>query len=179
MVQCLDGRSLSLVIREANNDGREALKVLREHYQGKGKPRIIALYTEVTSLHMGEGETTTDYIIRAETAATSLKAAGEVISDGLLVAMTLKGLPTNYKTFGTVVMQRETQITFSDFKVALRNHEENERCCSKVKGGNTDGVMAATNGAHKLNKFMGKCFKCGRKGHKSVDCLSNKVMDKW
>ena len=41
LVQCLDDRSLSLVIREANNDGREALKVLREHYQGKGKPRII------------------------------------------------------------------------------------------------------------------------------------------
>ena len=179
LVQCLDDRSLSLVIREANNDGREARKVLREHYQGKGKPRIIALYTELTSLHMGEGETTTDYIIRAETAAASLKAAGEVISDGLLVAMTLKGLPTNYKTFGTVVMQRETQITFSDFKVALRNHEENERCCSKDNGGNTDGVMAATNGAHKPNKFVGKCFKCGRKGHKSVDCFSNKVIDKW
>ena len=93
--------------------------------------------------------------------------------------MTLKGLPTNYKTFSTVVMQRETQITFSNFKVALRNHKENERCCSKDKGGNTDGVMAATNGAHKPNKFMGKCFKCGRKGHKSVDCFSNKVIDKW
>ena len=86
MVQCLDDRSLSLVIREAKNDGRKALRVLREHYQGKGKPRIIALYTELTSLQMGETETTTDYIIRAETAATLLKAAGEVISDGLLVA---------------------------------------------------------------------------------------------
>ena len=111
LVQCLDDRSLSLVIREANNDGRKALQVLREHYQGKGKPRIIALYTELTSLHMSEGETTTDYIIRAETAATSLKAAGEVISDGLLVAMTLKGLPPSYKTFSTVVMQKETQIS--------------------------------------------------------------------
>ena len=76
LLQCLDHRSLSLVIREANNDGREPLKALREHYQGKGEPRIIPLYTELTLLHMGEGETTTDYIIRAETAATSLKAAG-------------------------------------------------------------------------------------------------------
>ena len=50
LVQCLDDRSLSLVIREAKDDGRKAFGVLREHYQGKGKPRIIALYTELTLL---------------------------------------------------------------------------------------------------------------------------------
>ena len=70
-------------------------------------------------------------------------------------------------------------FTFSDFKVALCNPEENELCCSKDNGGNTGGVMATTNGTHKPNKFVGKCFKCGRKGHKSVDCFSNKVVDKW
>ena len=73
--QCLDDRSLALVIREAKDDGRRALQVLREHYQGKGKPHIIAPYTELTSLEMKEGESTTDYILRAEKAATALKAA--------------------------------------------------------------------------------------------------------
>jgi hypothetical protein len=36
LVQCLDDRSLSLIIREAKDDGRKALTVLKEHYQGKG-----------------------------------------------------------------------------------------------------------------------------------------------
>ena len=99
------------MIREAKDEGRKALKVLREHYQGNGKPRVIALYTELTtSLRKGENETTTGYIIRAETAATALKTAEEVISDGLLIAMVLKSLPRNYKTFSTVVIQRANDL---------------------------------------------------------------------
>ena len=74
------------------------------------KRRVIALYTELTLLRKGENETTTDYIIRAETAATAHKITEKVISDGLLIAMVLKGLPRNYKTFLTVVIQRANDL---------------------------------------------------------------------
>ena len=60
LVQCLDDRSLSLVMRKA--------KVLRQHYEGKGKPRVIALYTELTTLKKANNEATVDYCVRAETA---------------------------------------------------------------------------------------------------------------
>ena len=168
LVQCLDDRSLSLIIREAKDDGRKALAVLREHYQGKGKPRIIALYTELTSLKKAENETATDYIIRAETAATALRAAEEVISDGLLVAMALKSLPSTYKTFSTVLIQREKPMTFAEFKTALRNYEENEKC---GKAADKDSVMNVR------QKFDGKCFTCEKKGHKSSECWMK--TEKW
>ena len=35
LMQFLDDKSISLVIRDAKDDGREALKILREHYVGK------------------------------------------------------------------------------------------------------------------------------------------------
>lgn len=50
LVQCLDDRCLSLVVRDAKDDGRKTLKILRGHYMSKGKPRIISLCTELTSL---------------------------------------------------------------------------------------------------------------------------------
>lgn len=95
---------------------------------------------------MGEGKTTTDYNIRVETAPTSLEATGKVISDGLLVIMTLKGLPSNYKTFCTEVMKRE-----------------NDRCSSKDRenGGNTDGIMPAKVPGKKPQMWTKRAKKCG------------------
>ena len=103
LIPLLDDKSISLVMREAKDDGGAAVGILREHYRGSSKPRVIALYTELTSLRMKESETTTDYVIRAEEASNSLKNAGEEISDRLLTAMVLKGLPSDYKSFCTVI----------------------------------------------------------------------------
>jgi len=50
-----------------------------------------------------------------------------VVSDGLLIAMILKGLPLAYKTFCTVTTQKDNDHMFAEFKVALRSFEETEK----------------------------------------------------
>jgi len=42
LIQCLGDRSLSLVMRDARDDGRKALQILRNHYMGKSKPCVLA-----------------------------------------------------------------------------------------------------------------------------------------
>ena len=179
LVQCLDDRSLSLIIRDAIDDGRKALQILRDHYAGRGKPRIITLYTELTSLHKSATESVTDYVIKAETAATALRNAGETISDGLLIAMLLKGLPDSYKPFVVVITQSEKQMSFTEFKVALRNFEDTEKV--RTDDDNESVVMkAVSRPPHKPNKAgeMNNpaanitCFACGQRGHKSNSCVN-------
>ncbi|XP_014667772.1 PREDICTED: uncharacterized protein LOC106809274 [Priapulus caudatus] len=177
MVQCLDDRSLSLIMRDARDDGRKAFKILREHYRSQSKPRIITLYTELTSLKKLDTETVTDYMLRAESSSTSLKMSGEMISDSLLVAMVLKGLPQQqFKPFTTVVTQKDKALTFTEFKVALRNFEDTEKLNRDEGAKVEDSVMKA---AWKARVYPSggtnvKCYSCGKMGHKVADCRSKK-----
>ena len=54
--------------------------------------------------------------MRTDNISNLLKEAGEVISNGLLIAMVLNELPLNFKPFTTVITQKKT-LTFSEFKV--------------------------------------------------------------
>ena len=72
------------------------------------------------SLKMAADENITDYVLRAETAATSLKTAGETISDSLLIAMILKGLPqARFKPFSTVVTQKDKALSFGELGYSI------------------------------------------------------------
>ena len=99
LIQFLDDKSLSLIMREASDNGREALGILRDHYVGKGKPRIISLYTELTLLRKEQNDGVTDYIIRTGATVTALRNVGET----LIIAMVLKGLPRTFNVFSIYV----------------------------------------------------------------------------
>ena len=79
LIQYLNDKSLSLIRRDAQDNGKKALTILREHYSSKGKPKVISLYTELTTLRL---ESIRDYI-RAQNISNTLKEAEKVISDRL------------------------------------------------------------------------------------------------
>ena len=102
-------RSLSLVMRDAKDNVGEALRKLRAHYTGSGKPRIITLYNQLTTLKISYSESITDYIIRDGKTATAFDAAVQTVGDPLLVAIALNytPFPDNYTRFAAVFTQHE------------------------------------------------------------------------
>ena len=136
---------------------------------GQGKPKVIALSTELKSLNKGTDESTTGYLIRAENTAAALKNSGEAVGDSLLIAMNLKGLPSNFDTFKTVSTQKDPQSTFQQFKDYLRAFEESEH--SSVKAGSVTKVEAP--GRSKRYHQIA-CYLCKKVGHKAYECKQDK-----
>lgn len=71
--------------------------------------------------------------------ATSLKTS-DVISANLLIAIVLKGLPSEFKLLTSIITQKDKMITFREFKGALCSFEETVKMIEENKSENT--VMA-------------------------------------
>ena len=166
LVMCLDDKALSLIMRDAKDDGKKSLQILREHHLGTSKPRVISLYCELTTLKMAGDESVVEYLIRAETEASRLKKANETVSDSLLIAMVIKGLPDRYRSFNTVISQKDNDdLHFQKFKMAVCTYEENEKARETHCSTDKDTVL---NVGHDSNSIQ--CYPCGTKGHKSYQC---------
>ena len=122
LVQFLDDKSLSLIMRKTADNERKAFDILREHYTGKGKPRIIFLYTQLISIK--KDENVMDYVIRTETSLTALRNVVQTVNDVLIIAMMLKNLPRHFNLFSIYVTHSNKELMFSKFKTELHSFEE-------------------------------------------------------
>lgn len=104
----------------------------------------------------------TDYLIRAENASTELKVADETISDNLLIAMILKGLPSAYETFVIVQNQTDTLKTLSALKASLITYAS-----TTLNRESGNAVMKASYNSRHRSLL---CHACGKKGHRSQSC---------
>ena len=162
--------SLGLIFRDTKDNGRESLRVFKEHYIGKGRIRIISLYITLTSLKKADTETVTEYIIRAEQIITALRSAGEAPSEGLMLAMVMRGIPEKYKPFTLMVRHGLADMKLGEFKAKLRNFEASEDSdpVAEEVGGRVLKARAAPTKNGPPTDLV--CWRCREKGHRKGDC---------
>ena len=100
--------------------------------------------------------------------------AGENITDNLVIAMILKGLPESYKSLVVVHTQLDKYKTLSEFKAALNNYANTEALrspsYSTAMVNKTRKYVRAT--TVKPRQECIQCLSCGKAGHKSKECRS-------
>ena len=72
------------------------------------------------------------------------------MSNGLLIAMVLKGLPPNFKLSTTAIPQKKT-LSFSKFKVCLRSYEETECMCYPTPSDESNDILQMKTTFKKIN----------------------------
>ncbi|XP_063609275.1 uncharacterized protein LOC134783360 [Penaeus indicus] len=157
----LDITSLGMIKREARDDGVKALAVLRKYYMRETNHRLNALWRTFINKRLEEGSVT-QYLSSMEETVAALRESGESVSDRLIVATTLKGLPPKYKNFVDVANQRDPSYDYPGLKTALFSHEDHLK-----ENSDTERVMV-TQGNSTANQK--RCFKCGEPGHFASKC---------
>lgn len=112
-----------------------------------------------------------------ETVITAFTNAGETLSDGLVIAIVLKGLSETFKPFA-IHIANDVKTTFAEFKTKLRSYEDIENMRAAVS---EDNIMKARLqpsarsiesssdwGAESMNIVC----RCGVRGHKARTCES-------
>ena len=83
-----------------------------------------------------------------------------------LISRLVDGLPEEYDMLIIGLVRGIETITFDEFVQIL----ESKCSLSKWKGVATTAPSSATAGAVVGQRFSGRCFKCNKLGHKSIDC---------
>ena len=118
---------------------------------------------------MIEEEDSTDFVIRAERAAIGLHSASKTISNNLVIAMLLKGLPEAYKPLVVVHTQLDKYKTLDEFKAALKNYGNAEAVRATSQASALAASKQSTN-PQSQSLQQGQCLSCGKNSHRSRDC---------
>ncbi|CAL8996515.1 unnamed protein product, partial [Prunus brigantina] len=102
---------------------REAWLNLTDRYASVSRARINHLKTELQTSQKG-GDSIERYLLRLKHVRDQLQATGVKLSDDDFIIAALNGLPQEYDMIKTVLIARDTPISFKDFRAQLLAAEQ-------------------------------------------------------
>ena len=162
------------LVRRAGGNSRTALSNLDKKY-GRTKSDLTATLGEFTACRLKSKEEDPDkWFMLIDNINDKLEEIGAQYrkKDYELKAHLLVYLPDGYEDVKTKVSGSEDKFTVSKIEDEIRNKWKRD---FKPDDDKTSNEHALAVDAKKKGKrrFKGKCRKCGKQGHKAVDCKSD------
>lgn len=165
---------------------------LERIYESKGPVRKATLYKQLYRMKKDPDTSMAKYINDFTSKAEQLTEAGINIPDDLLSIMLLGSLPEGFESFTVAIESRDEIPSVNTLKIKLLEEEarQTERDGLNEKGrksGTSDEALLTkttkskntrvnknVNTSKQQPKFNGKCYECGKVGHKGADCYTRK-----
>ena len=182
----LDSTSLMLIRHDCvdNNgsgDGRKAWVLLQQRFQSDETVTVASVMQQLARLQLEEDEAIHNYFILAQELSTRLEHVGEHLSEHLLNAVGLNGLPEPYEHF-VVQKSFNPADSFVELRARLMNYEESRIRREYVDDVDSHVAMTSKKAKPKRNSSnkhnappkssSGQltCYCCGMKNHKKSVC---------
>ena len=166
------------LVQRADGDVRKAFKYLDEKYAQEDESNLTELIQQFTACKLEDKETDPDsWFLKIDRINAKLKAIGDRYEkqDFEIKAHLLGNLPEGYEDVKTKIYGNEISYTVRKIEKEivnkwLRNFHMDDKDGSKKTKNLALAVTGKGGGNYK--KFKGKCRKCGKLGHKALDCRS-------
>jgi len=159
---------------------------LEKIHKSQRPVRKAVLYRELYRTKKMLDQSMAQFVNEFQQRADMLADVGVVVPQELLSIMLLSNLPDEFENFRVAIESRDDIPEVCVIKAKLI--EEDAR-----RGSNNDGKSTAlysrtsntkkmasntkNSGAHN-DRFLGKCFKCGKVGHRAADCRAKLSQNK-
>lgn len=173
----------------------EAMKLLREKYNGKVVARFFTLSHELNTIQKRADETIEQYMDRAVRLQTDLSIVKQPVTVAAVCAAILRGLPPEYKLVKEMLCETATDLealSLSSLKTSLMRVEhdllkgEGASTAPSLDQGSARAFQATTEkGRGQKRKERSAlnmkrkgvesriCYSCGQRGHIAVNCPSS------
>ena len=151
---------------------------LEKTFKAKYNARRLLLRQQLNTLRKEPTETIPQYVARAKSIASELKAVGHEPEASEVTLPILQGLPKEYSILVTIISVAKEPPSIDDLLPMLLTTEqqvsqESEPAVpvysAKYNGRNANRRQAQQQPGNQV-KFSGKCHYCGKLGHKAKEC---------
>ena len=179
LINSCSGMALEIVQRcQAPN---EAWRNLELHYRAKGTREIFRLSHEINGKTMKPGSDPFKFMMEVDKLAGDLHRLGDKsVTELRMCVIIVSGLSADFEIECRMLENNPDGLNRGEIERVVGNQYNRllkQQQDSKALSASRGTVTAnRENGKNRrlCNKFEGKCFNCGKKGHRAVDCRSTK-----
>lgn len=178
IIQFLGDNVLEMVKAKVN--AKEIMETLSKTYKKSGLSSQVQLQTKLRNMRHVAKDSLNDFIVNFEKTVTDLRNCGGTISETEITTQLLSAMPQTYQNVTTaidILFSHDVSKVNLDF-VKSRLLQEEERQKKESNGvkeyrGESSQVFVTQGRKYKekpQSKFPYKCYNCGMKGHKKLEC---------